>query len=118
MLHIHHEEEFDAALVKYPKLVLDFSSSWCGPCKKIEPFLKGLAEEYEDQITFFKADVDKVPSLAAEFHVSSIPALKFFESGKEVKDLAVFGANIPAIKKSVDLLNAISAAPPRYPHES
>ena len=40
-------------------VVLDFSASWCGPCKKLYPVIKALAEKYSD-IHFFKIDI--VPS--------------------------------------------------------
>ena len=28
-------------------LVIDFSATWCGPCKKIAPIIDELAGEYE-----------------------------------------------------------------------
>lgn len=39
------------------KLVVDFTASWCGPCKSMEPAIEEYATIYED-VQFIKIDVD------------------------------------------------------------
>jgi thioredoxin 1 len=38
--------------------VIDFSASWCGPCKMIGPIYEGLPKSYP-RVLFAKADVDE-----------------------------------------------------------
>ena len=38
--------------------VIDFSATWCGPCKMLAPVLEEVSEEYTGKISFFNIDVD------------------------------------------------------------
>jgi thiol-disulfide isomerase/thioredoxin len=40
-------------------MVIDFSASWCGPCRFIEPAFKEMASRYTD-VAFVKIDVDEL----------------------------------------------------------
>lgn len=63
-------------LGKKPAIV-DFTATWCGPCKRLAPILEELAKEYKGKIVVYKVDVDKCEDLAKAFNISSIPALLF-----------------------------------------
>jgi thioredoxin len=56
---------------------VDFTATWCGPCKRLSPILEELAKEYKGKIVIYKVDVDKCEDLARAFNISSIPALLF-----------------------------------------
>ena len=62
--------------------LIDFYASWCGPCKMIAPILEELAEEYDGEIYIYKIDTEKEQRLAADFGISSIPALLFCPMGE------------------------------------
>lgn len=57
--------------------IVDFSATWCGPCKRLSPILEELAIEYEGKVDIYKVDVDKCRDLAEAFNISSIPAMLF-----------------------------------------
>ncbi len=63
--------------------VIDFTASWCGPCRKLAPILEELAKQYDGQVIFYKIDVDEQAELASLFGITSIPALLFCPLDKE-----------------------------------
>ena len=44
--------------------MIDFSASWCGPCKFIEPAIHAMSEKFTD-VDFVKIDVDELPVIFA-----------------------------------------------------
>ncbi len=69
------------------KVVVDFSATWCGPCRMMAPVLEQIAEEKTD-VKFFNVDVDENTELAIRYGISSIPALLVLKDGQK-KDLLV-----------------------------
>ena len=63
-------------LGKKPVLV-DFYSTWCGPCKMLEPILEELSKEYEDEIDIYKLNTEEEMETAAAFGIMSVPTLLF-----------------------------------------
>lgn len=57
--------------------LIDFSASWCGPCKMISPILDELSDEYKDKVNIYKVDVDDENELASVFNIKSVPSLLF-----------------------------------------
>lgn len=63
--------------------VVDYSASWCGPCKMMAPVFHMIAEELEGKTAFFSADVDENPSLAVENKIFSVPTVIVYKNGVE-----------------------------------
>lgn len=57
--------------------IIDFYTTWCGPCKRLAPILEELAAEYEGEIYIYKVDTEREPELAGLFGIRSIPTLPF-----------------------------------------
>ena len=74
---------FDAEVLQSPVPVLvDFWAEWCGPCKMIAPILDDLAGEYAGKARIAKCNVDEAGELAAQYRITSIPALIVFKGGQ------------------------------------
>lgn len=69
-------------------IVIEFSASWCGPCRMLKPLIEELAEKLCDKVTFYEADVDEQQELAEQFEVSSVPTLVLIQNG-EVKSESI-----------------------------
>mmetsp|Transcript_13073 Transcript_13073/g.18507 ORF Transcript_13073/g.18507 Transcript_13073/m.18507 type:complete len:179 (-) Transcript_13073:199-735(-) len=71
-------------------VVIDFSATWCGPCKMIAPLFEEMANEMPN-VVFVKVDVDENPETAAKYSVSAMPTFVFIKNGEVVERL--MGAN-------------------------
>ncbi len=96
------DNNFDTEVVQAEGPVLvDFSATWCGPCKKLEPVVHEIAGDYGDKLKVVKVDVDKAPGTAAKFAVMSVPTLIFFRDG-QVRDQVTGVVPKRAIAERVD----------------
>ncbi|VFQ95218.1 unnamed protein product [Cuscuta campestris] len=64
-------------------MVIDFTATWCGPCKTMEQPINELAAQFKD-VDFVKIDVDELIDVAKEFNVTCMPTLVLMKSGKVV----------------------------------
>ncbi len=81
-------ENIDAAqyqeVIKHGNCLVVLGSSWCKDCVKIEPFLKELSEEFEENLKIYKIDSKLELDLSMQLSVRSIPTLIFYRNGEEV----------------------------------
>lgn len=68
------------------QLLVDFTASWCGPCKMIGPFFEELAAKYPD-VMFVKVDVDDLDDVAADCGISAMPTFHLYSNGVKVGEL-------------------------------
>lgn len=60
-------------------VVVDYTATWCGPCKALGPKLDALALLHKD-VVFVKVDVDENLEAAEKFQISAMPTLHFWKN--------------------------------------
>ena len=68
-------------------VLADFYSDGCGPCRMLAPTIDKLAQKYGSQALVCKVSLDAAPELAQPHGIRGIPAVLFFDKGKEVQRL-------------------------------
>mmetsp|Transcript_1132 Transcript_1132/g.2839 ORF Transcript_1132/g.2839 Transcript_1132/m.2839 type:complete len:138 (-) Transcript_1132:375-788(-) len=99
MKELGSERAFDDAVKKAKDklMIVDFATTWCGPCKVMEPKVLALSDEYTDAI-FYKVTGDAsadASSLMKREGVRAVPSFHFWKNGERVE--VVNGANIDAV---------------------
>lgn len=86
--HVIHVDDsnFDAVVLgSQQPFLLDFSATWCGPCRAIEPVLERMAAENQGAFVVGKVDIDASPGVAMRYAVRGAPTLIVFRDGQEVR---------------------------------
>ncbi len=83
---IVNEENFDDIINKKTLTVVDFSASWCMPCRMLKPILERVAEKL-DNIDFYNLDIDESEDIAKRYRVFSVPTIICFKEGKKVDSM-------------------------------
>ena len=85
LIMIRTEADFRKYVLKADMPCLaDFFSMSCPPCRMLSPTIKKLAEEYKGKAIVCEVSLDSpARNLARQYRIYSIPAVLFFDKGKE-----------------------------------
>jgi len=89
IVNINKPDDLNAVIEKAGNdklLVIDFTATWCEPCKSLGTVLEEAAKKFAPKVQLVKIDIDKNKSLAAHFKIQSVPAVKFVLDGKIVAE--------------------------------
>eukprot|EP00617_Octactis_speculum_P026500 CAMPEP_0185767416 /NCGR_PEP_ID=MMETSP1174-20130828/43166_1 /TAXON_ID=35687 /ORGANISM="Dictyocha speculum, Strain CCMP1381" /LENGTH=109 /DNA_ID=CAMNT_0028451613 /DNA_START=166 /DNA_END=495 /DNA_ORIENTATION=+ len=97
------ESEFDGQIKDAGEklVVIDFSTTWCGPCKVMEPKFYAMSDEHTDAV-FLKVIGDSSPDaskLMKREGVRSVPSFHFWKNGEKMD--IINGANVDALQSAI-----------------
>jgi len=98
-------DDFKTILDWNSKVVIKFTATWCGPCKRIAPTYKQLAKDNKD-IIFLEVDVDDAgQSLLSHLQISGIPRFLGYSNTKLVGEMT--GGDENRLKELVTKLQKV-----------
>lgn len=69
-------------------LLIDFSSTWCPPCRAMEPHLAAIAQQYAGKVAIRSCNTDENPSAAIRFSIQALPTFLLLHRGTVVDRIA------------------------------
>ena len=82
---IQDEEDFKAKVRKSPiPVIVEFSATWCGPCKILGPRLEAAVANTESKVNLAIVDIDELDYLALDHEVKAVPTVVAYKDGKVV----------------------------------
>ena len=82
-------EQFNE-LMKEDAVLVDFSATWCGPCKMLAPIMASVSEKLAGKCKVVSVDVDESSDLAEKFGIMAVPTVILFKKGEQVNAFSVF----------------------------
>lgn len=100
--HVHNLPEFQEIIRSSGNklVVVDFTATWCPPCRAIAPHFEALSHRYQGRVLFLKVDVDEAQDVAKFSSVSSMPTFHFYRNGKRVAEFS--GADPSKLDRTVE----------------
>ena len=76
-------ENFDEKINSEKITLVDFSASWCMPCRMFKPIVEELAENMPE-INVYNVDIDEAEDIAKRYRIFSVPTLLIFKNGEKI----------------------------------
>ena len=96
------DEMFETTIKNEEVSVVQFSASWCSPCKVLRPIMEKLSIEYKDKMKTFYADIETdALNLGSQCGIRGVPTLILFKKGVEI-DRLVGGVPENTVREFLD----------------
>lgn len=66
-------------------VLVDFSATWCRPCKELKPIIEEIEAENKGKLKVMYIDVDEHKTLADDLKINAIPLIHYYEKGKLIR---------------------------------
>ncbi len=83
------------------KVVVDFWSPSCEPCKALMPKIMEFADKYGDKIKFAKLDTSAARRVAIGQKVLGLPTIAVYSGGEKIAELTKEAATAEAVESMI-----------------
>ena len=95
-------ETFEEEVLKYKgKVVVEFWSETCQPCKELLPGVEALSKKYNKSMKFCDIDTKRAPRIAIKQKVLSLPVIRIYEDGKILDETSNGDVTIEKIENMI-----------------
>jgi len=95
-------DEFKKIINSGKVVIIDFWATWCGPCNVISPVFEQLSNMHiNDDVEFYKVDVDAQTEIAQEAGIKAMPTFIAFKNGEQIG--STVGASPPKLTELVNI---------------
>ena len=114
-----NDQDFVEQVLQAPlPVIVDFTASWCPPCRALAPVFERLSQSYTGKLRFARMDTDDNLKTPMQVGIQGMPTLVLFANGQQVGRL--IGPHPARLQQGIDrLLAQVSVAEmsnKAYPH--
>ena len=81
------QEKLQEKINNGDKLVVDFYTDWCNPCKMMKPIFEKVSEQFRNEnyeVQLYTMNVEKNRDIAVKYGIRAVPTIKVFNNGDVV----------------------------------
>ena len=99
------DQDFTEQVLQAPlPVIVDFTASWCPPCRALSPVFEKLSQNYIGKLRFARMDTDENLQTPVQAGIQGMPTLVLFANGQPVGRLV--GPHPSRLQQGIDRLLA------------
>ena len=75
-------ESYTATINEDKVTMVDFYTTWCGPCKRMAPDVVKIRREFAGKANVLQVDAEKYMDISSKYQLKGYPTIMFFKGGK------------------------------------